>query len=314
MTIDEYITLIEEASVYDVASETPLEFAPNLSARLGNRILMKREDLQQVFSFKLRGAYNKLATLSQDALDAGIICSSAGNHAQGVALAAQRKGVRAVIVMPVTTPSIKIDAVKALGGEVVLHGDTYDDAYARARELEKEQGLTFIHPFNDPSVIAGQGTIGREIVEQLKEDIQAVFVPVGGGGLIAGTALAAQYFSNNCKVIGGEPFAVDDAYRSLQSGVIESNESTNTIADGLKTELGDINFPIIQNHVERIIRVTEEEIEIAMRLIWERMKIIAEPSGAVSLAAVIKEKEVFKNKKIGVIISGGNVDLNNLPF
>ena len=167
MTVDDYIALIDKASVYDVASETPLELAANLSERLGNRILMKREDLQPVFSFKLRGAYNKLATLPQEALDAGVICSSAGNHAQGVALSAKRRNVRAVIVMPITTPTIKVDAVRALGGEVVLHGDTYDDAYSRAKELEAEHGLTFIHPFNDPAVIAGQGTIGRELLDQL---------------------------------------------------------------------------------------------------------------------------------------------------
>ena len=174
--------------MYDVASKTPLELANNLSARLGNRVLLKREDLQPVFSFKLRGAYNKLATLSQATLDSGIICSSAGNHAQGVALAAKRKGIRAVVVMPVTTPSIKVEAVRTLGGEVVLHGDAYDDAYTHARILEKEQGLTFIHPFDDPDVIAGQGTIGMEILDQTDDKISAVFVPIGGGGLISGIA------------------------------------------------------------------------------------------------------------------------------
>ena len=164
-----------------------MELSSNWAHRMGKRNFMKREDLQPVFSFKIRGAYNKIAKLSQDGLDAGVICSSAGNHAQGVALAAQRKNVRAVIVMPVTTPTIKINAVRSFGGEVLLHGDTYDDADARARELEQEQGLTFIHPFDDPAVIAGQGTIGRELINQLEEDVQAVFVPIGGGGLIAGS-------------------------------------------------------------------------------------------------------------------------------
>jgi len=197
MTIDDYIALIDQASVYDVAKKSPLELASNLSLRLNNRIFMKREDLQPVFSFKLRGAYNKLATLTEETTRAGVICSSAGNHAQGVALAARRRNIRAVIVMPVTTPSIKVDAVIALGGEVVLHGDTYDDAYHKARELEAAQGLTFIHPFDDPAVIAGQGTIGRELVEQMDDEVQAVFIPIGGGGLIAGIA---AYLKSNMRV------------------------------------------------------------------------------------------------------------------
>ena len=189
MTVDEYIRLIDEATVYDVACESPLELAANLTERLGNRVLMKREDLQPVFSFKLRGAYNKLSTLPAEAVRVGVICSSAGNHAQGVALAAKRRGIPATIVMPLTTPSIKIDAVAALGGNVVLHGDNYDEAHARAINLQEERGLTFIHPFDDPAVIAGQGTIGRELVEQMGDNVTAVFVPIGGGGLIGGIAV-----------------------------------------------------------------------------------------------------------------------------
>mgnify|MGYP003324426850 FL=1 len=189
MTVDEYIRLIDEATVYDVACESPLELAANLTERLGNRVLMKREDLQPVFSFKLRGAYNKLSTLPAEAVRVGVICSSAGNHAQGVALAAKRRGIPATIVMPLTTPSIKIDAVAALGGNVVLHGDNYDEAHARAINLQEERGLTFIHPFDDPAVIAGQGTIGRELVEQMDDNVTAVFVPIGGGGLIGGIAV-----------------------------------------------------------------------------------------------------------------------------
>jgi threonine dehydratase len=190
MNTPDYLDLISNAAVYDVATRTPLELAANLSARLGTRILLKREDLQPVFSFKLRGAYNKIASLDDAQIGNGVICSSAGNHAQGVALAARRRGVRAVIVMPVTTPSIKTEAVAALGGEVVLHGDTYDDAYARARELAANEELVFIHAFDDPVVIAGQGTIGKEILEQADEKIDAVFVPIGGGGLIAGASSA----------------------------------------------------------------------------------------------------------------------------
>ncbi len=205
MVAADYLELIRSAAVYDVASKTPLDLARNLSLRLGNRILLKREDLQSVFSFKLRGAYNKLTTLPREVLDAGIICSSAGNHAQGVALAAQRKGIRAVVVMPVTTPSIKVEAVKTLGGEIVMHGDTYDDAYAHARQLEKEQALTFIHPFDDPDVIAGQGTIGMEILDQTDEKISAVFVPIGGGGLISGIAAYIKTVNPDIRIIGVEP-------------------------------------------------------------------------------------------------------------
>ncbi|MFQ5983523.1 MAG: pyridoxal-phosphate dependent enzyme, partial [Woeseiaceae bacterium] len=218
MSTPDYLERIRAASVYDVASETPLELAVNLSERLGNRILLKREDLQPVFSFKLRGAYNKLTTLAQETLEAGIICSSAGNHGQGVALAAKRKGVRAVVVMPVTTPSIKVEAVKSLGGEVILHGDAYDDAYAHARELEKLQKLTFIHPFDDPDVIAGQGTIGMEILGQTDETISAVFVPIGGGGLIAGIAAYVKAVNPDIRIIGVEPDDSAAMRESLAAG------------------------------------------------------------------------------------------------
>ena len=218
MNTSDYLDLIRSARVYDVADETPLDLAANLSARLGNRVLMKREDLQPVFSFKLRGAYNKIASLPDNELRAGVICSSAGNHAQGVALAAKRRGVRAVIVMPVTTPSIKTEAVTALGGEVVLHGDTYDDAYARACRLADEEGLVFIHPFDDPQVIAGQGTIGREILEQCDETIDALFVPVGGGGLIAGIAAWVKQTQPDIRIIGVEPEDSAAMQASLQAG------------------------------------------------------------------------------------------------
>ena len=205
MNNTDYRERVENARVYDVADETPLEYAKNLSARLNNRIWLKREDLQAVFSFKLRGAYNKIASLSDSELGEGVICASAGNHAQGVALAAHRRGVRAVIVMPVTTPTIKIDAVRSLGGEVVLHGDAYDDAYAHARNLAANEGLAFIHPFDDPIVIAGQGTIGAEILRQSEERIDAIFVPIGGGGLIAGIASYVKAVQPDIRIIGVEP-------------------------------------------------------------------------------------------------------------
>ena len=276
MTIDEYITLIDEAKVYDVANETPLTLARNLSARLGNRILMKREDLQPVFSFKLRGAYNKLATLPQAALDAGVICSSAGNHAQGVALAAQRKDVRAVIVMPNTTPSIKIDAVRALGGDVILHGDTYDDAYAHARELEQEQGLTFIHPFNDPAVIAGQGTIGRELLEQLEEDVQAVFVPIGGGGLIAGIAAYVKGKRPDIKIIGVQPEDSAAMKESLAAGELITLDHAGIFADGVAVRrVGDETFRLCKQLVDEIVTVDTDQICAGIRDVFEDTRSIS---------------------------------------
>lgn len=315
MTIDDYIALIDDASVYDVASETPLELASNLSARLGNRIFMKREDLQPVFSFKIRGAYNKIANLSQDALDAGVICSSAGNHAQGVALAAQRKNVRAVIVMPVTTPTIKINAVRSLGGEVILHGDTYDDAYARARELEQEQGLTFIHPFDDPAVIAGQGTIGRELVDQLEEDVQAVFVPIGGGGLIAGIAAYLKVKKPDIRIIGVEPEDSAAMQKSLAAGELITLDHVGIFADGVAVRrVGDETFRICQQLVDEIVTVDTDQICAAIRDIFEDTRSIVEPAGALAVAGAKKyiAANRIENQAFVVINGGANVNFDRL--
>jgi threonine dehydratase len=289
MTIDDYVSLIDEACVYDVASKTPLELATNLSERLGNRILMKREDLQPVFSFKLRGAYNKLANLPQEALDAGVICSSAGNHAQGVALAAKKRNVRAIIVMPITTPTIKVDAVRALGGEVILHGDTYDDAYARARKLEKEQGLTFIHPFNDPAVIAGQGTIGRELLDQLEEEAQAVFVPIGGGGLIAGIAAYVKGKKPQMKIIGVEPEDSAAMKESLEAGELVTLEHVGIFADGVAVRrVGDETFRLCRQLVDEVVTVDTDQICAGIRDIFEDTRSIVEPAGALAVAGAKK--------------------------
>ncbi|MCH8334281.1 MAG: threonine ammonia-lyase, biosynthetic [Proteobacteria bacterium] len=315
MTIDEYITLIDDASVYDVASKTPLELASNLSARLGNRIFMKREDLQPVFSFKIRGAYNKIAKLSQDALDAGVICSSAGNHAQGVALAAQRKNVRAVIVMPVTTPTIKINAVRSFGGEVLLHGDTYDDADARARELEQEQGLTFIHPFDDPAVIAGQGTIGRELINQLEEDVQAVFVPIGGGGLIAGIAAYVKGKRPDIRIIGVEPEDSAAMQKSLAAGKLITLDHVGIFADGVAVRrVGDETFRICQQLVDEIVTVDTDQICAAIRDIFEDTRSIVEPAGALAVAGVKKyiAANSIENQAFVVINGGANVNFDRL--
>ena len=315
MTIDEYITLIDEAKVYDVASKTPLALAIKLSARLGNRIFMKREDLQPVFSFKLRGAYNKLATLPQAALDAGVICSSAGNHAQGVALAAQRKDVRAVIVMPNTTPTIKIDAVRALGGDVILHGDTYDDAYAHARELEQEQGLTFIHPFNDPAVIAGQGTIGRELLEQLEEDVQAVFVPIGGGGLIAGIAAYVKGKRPDIKIIGVQPEDSAAMKESLAAGELITLDHAGIFADGVAVRrVGDETFRLCQQLVDEIVTVDTDQICAGIRDVFEDTRSIVEPAGALAIAGAKKyiAASNIQDQAFVVINCGANVNFDRL--
>ena len=315
MTIDEYITLIDEAKVYDVAIETPLALAKNLSARLGNRIFMKREDLQPVFSFKLRGAYNKLATLPQAALDAGVICSSAGNHAQGVALAAQKKDVRAVIVMPNTTPTIKIDAVRALGGDVILHGDTYDDAYAHARELEQEQGLTFIHPFNDPAVIAGQGTIGRELLEQLEEDVQAVFVPIGGGGLIAGIAAYVKGKRPDIKIIGVQPEDSAAMKESLAAGELITLDHVGIFADGVAVRrVGDETFRLCQQLVDEIVTVDTDQICAGIRDVFEDTRSIVEPAGALAIAGAKKyiAASNIQDQAFVVINCGANVNFDRL--
>ena len=279
----------------------------------GAVLFFKCENFQRMGAYKIRGATNAILQLSEEQKKRGVVTHSSGNFAQALSLAAQSLGVEAHIVMPSNAPRVKMEGVKAYGGKIVLCDPTLKAREATADRIAQETGATFMHPSNDPEVILGQGTAAMELLED-HPDLDYIFTPVGGGGLIAGTALAAHYFGNNCKVIGGEPFEVDDAYRSFHSGVIETNVSTNTIADGLKTVLGDKTFPIIRKYVHDIIRVTEDEIIAAMKLVWERMKIVVEPSSAVALAALLREAERFQGKKVGIIISGGNVDLGNLPF
>src|SRR3954470_16282908 len=239
----DYLQRILKSRVYDVASESPLELAPALSQRIGNRLLLKREDLHPVFSFKLRGAYNKMALLPRQRLKKGVIAASAGNHAQGVALAAQKLGCRALIVMPVTTPRIKIEAVKARGATVVLHGDSYSDAYRKACQLKKARGLTFVHPYDDPDVIAGQGTIGMEILRQHPGAIDAVFVPVGGGGLISGIAAYMKKVNSRTKIIGVEPVDADAMTRSLKKKKRVRLDHVGLFADGVAVkEVGKETF------------------------------------------------------------------------
>ncbi len=292
---------------------TPVLTSKLIDAMVSANLFFKCENFQKMGAFKMRGAANAIMQLSKEQRQHGVVTHSSGNFAQALSLAAQSLGVKAFIVMPKNAPLVKKNAVKEYGGRIIECEPTLVARENTTKQIEKEKGATFLHPSNDDHVILGQGTACKELLE-LHPDLDYVFAPVGGGGLIAGTAIAAKYFGKHCKVIGGEPFEVDDAYRSLQSGTIETNKTTNTIADGLKTQLGDRNFPIITQNVQRIIRVTEEEIVQAMRIVWERLKIICEPSSAVAFAAVLKEKEQFSGKKLGVILSGGNVDLNNLPF
>lgn len=264
-------------------------------------------------AFKIRGATNAIMQLSEEQKSKGVVTHSSGNFAQALSLGASSLGVKAYIVMPNNAPQVKKDAVLGYGGEIIECEPTLVARENTAKHIEDSKGATFVHPSNDMDVIIGQGTAALELLSD-HQSLEYIFAPVGGGGLIAGTALAVRHFASNCKVIGGEPFGADDAYRSLKTGYIETNATTDTIADGLKTQLGDLNFPIIQQNVQKIVRVTELEIIDAMRLIWERLKVVCEPSSAVALAALIQEKEIYQGKKIGIIISGGNVDLSKLPF
>lgn len=292
---------------------TPVLTSTLINNLTGANLFFKCENFQKMGAFKMRGATNAILQLTIEQQKQGVVTHSSGNFAQALSLAAKSLGVKAYIVMPSSAPQVKKDAVKGYGGIIIECEPTLEARENTAYNIQKKEGATFIHPSNNIAVILGQGTAAKELLEQYP-DLDYIFAPVGGGGFIAGTALSALYFGNDCKVIGGEPFEADDAYRSLQSGVIESNKTTHTIADGLKTQLGDKNFPIILKHVEKIQRVTETEIIEAMQLIWERLKIVCEPSSAVALAAFLKETESFKNKNIGILISGGNVDLSNLPF
>ena len=292
---------------------TPILTSQMINDISGAELYFKCENFQKMGAFKMRGATNAILQLSDEQKQKGVVTHSSGNFAQALALSAKSLGIKAYIVMPSNSPEVKKKAVKGYGGIITECEPTLEDREKTAAQIQQEKGATFVHPYNDFNVILGNASVGKELLEEYP-DLDLIIVPVGGGGLISGVALSAISFSDNCKVIGAEPYNVDDAYRSLQSGKIEYNLTSDTIADGLKTLLGDITFNIIKNHVEKIIRVTEEEIVEAMQLIWERMKIIVEPSAAVTLAVVLKSKQEFKNKKVGMVLSGGNVDLKKLPF
>lgn len=294
-------------------NRTPVLTSQTFNDLAQAELLFKCENFQKMGAFKMRGATNAILQLTKEQKHKGVVTHSSGNFAQALALAAKSLGINAYIVMPSNAPNVKKKAVEGYGGIITECESTLAAREEAANKIQQEKGAVFIHPYNDFNVILGNASAGKELLEEYP-DLDVIVVPVGGGGLISGTALSTNAFGNNCKVIGAEPFNVDDAYRSMQSGKIEQNTSTNTIADGLKTNLGDITFAIINNYVEKIIRVTEDEIVEAMKLIWERMKIVVEPSAAVTLASVFKSKDEFKNKKVGLILSGGNIDLYKLPF
>jgi threonine dehydratase len=312
---DSYIEKILRARVYDVAVESPLELAPRLSQRLGNAVHLKREDLQPVFSFKLRGAYNKIVHLSAAERAHGVIAASAGNHAQGVALAAQRLGINGLIVMPKTTPAIKVQAVRALGARTVLHGDSYDDAYEHALHLAAEKGMTFIHPFDDPEVIAGQGTVAMEILRQHADPIEAIFVPVGGGGLIAGVAAYVKYVRPETKVIGVEPNDAPTLARALEAGERVVLPQVGLFADGVAVrQIGKETFRVARGRVDEVVLVSTDEICAAIKDIFDDTRSVAEPAGALSVAGLKKyaKERGIKGATLIAIDSGANLNFDRL--
>jgi threonine dehydratase len=314
---DPWVERILKARVYDVAIESHLDPMPRLSARTGNEVMLKREDQQPVFSFKLRGAYNKIANLSETAARRGVVCASAGNHAQGVALAAQRRGIPAVIVMPVTTPQIKVDAVANFGAEVVLHGDLYDAAYDRAQKIVAERQMVYVHAFDDPDVIAGQGTIGMEILRQAPGDVDAIFVPVGGGGLIAGIAAYVKYISPRTKIIGVEPEDSAAMHDSLRAGCRVVLDHVGIFADGVAVRrVGEETFALARRLVDEVVLVDTDQICAAIQDSFEDTRVVPEPSGALAIAGLKKfvAREGWKGKRLVAINSGANLNFDRLRY
>lgn len=311
------IRQILTSKVYEAAVETPLEEAANLSLELGNKILLKREDLQPVFSFKLRGAYNKVAHLSAAEKACGVITASAGNHAQGVAFSAQKLGLKAMIVMPATTPQIKIDAVKAFGADVVLHGDNYSEAAERCQELLNQTGMTYIHPFDDQLVIAGQGTVADELLRQSAGKIDAVFVPIGGGGLISGMAAYFKALAPEIKVIGVEPEDSDAMYQSLQAGKRISLQSVGIFADGVAVrQVGKLTFDYCRKYVDDIIRVSTDELCGAIKSVYQATRSIVEPAGALGMAGLKQYIQMTgaTDQVLVTINSGANMNFERLRY
>lgn len=303
--------IVEAArSLKGVIKETDFCYSETLSDLTKGDVYLKLENLQQSGSFKIRGAYNKIIHLSDEEKKCGVVASSAGNHAQGVAISASKLGIKSTIVMPKSAPFAKIYATRKYGGEVVLHGEVYDEAYEKAIEIQEATGATFVHPFNDPYVIAGQGTIGLEIMQE-QPDLDVVLVPIGGGGIASGIALAVKMINPNIKVIGVQTKNAPSMYESLKCGHVEATPVNKTIADGIAVgEPGDLTFSIIKDYVDEIITVSETEISQAFLLLLENCNLVCEGAGAVSVAAIMSGKLDLKNKKVGAILSGGNIDIN----
>jgi len=311
--MNNYLTKILNAAVYDVAVKTPLDEAASLSRKYGCRFLLKREDLQPVHSYKIRGAYNKMSQMPRSELEKGVICASAGNHAQGVALSARKLGVKATIVMPVTTPEIKTSAVKAYGASIVLHGDSYSDTYEELHRQIEEHGYAYIAPFDDPDVIAGQGTVGKEILEQAGRDLTAVFVPIGGGGLAAGVSVYVKSVRPWVKVFGVEPEDSDCMYRSFKAGRRVTLESPGLFADGVCVkEPGKETFRVCRENLDGIVRVSTAETCAAIKDIFEATRAVCEPAGALALAAAKKVSK--KGETYACVISGANMNFDRIRF
>ncbi len=308
-----YLTKILNATVYDVASVTPLDEASALSKKLGVKFLLKREDLQPVHSYKIRGAYNKMSQLPRKDLDKGVICASAGNHAQGVALSAKKLGVKATIVMPVTTPEIKTSAVKSYGASIVLHGDSYSDTYEELERQIKDHGYTYIAPFDDPEVIAGQGTVGKEILDQAGRELSAVYVPIGGGGLAAGVSVYIKSVRPSVKVYGVEPEDSDCMSRSFKAGRRVTLENPGLFADGVCVKTpGEETFKICRENLDGIVKVSTAETCAAIKDIFEATRAICEPAGALALAAA--KKTAKKGETVACVISGANMNFDRIRF
>jgi threonine dehydratase len=311
------VTLKDIASAHDRIREfihrTPVLTNKSLNELTGAELFFKCDNFQKAGSFKIRGATNTVELLSLSEMDNGIATTSSGNHGAALSMAVSRRGGKTKVVMPHNTPKIKVNNVERNGGEVVWCEPDQSSREQVLADLVNETGAIVVHPYNDERIIAGQGTCAKELLEDCPE-ITCIVSPVSGGGLLSGTLLSSKGINNDILVYGAEPSEADDAFRSLQSGEIVSNETINTICDGLRAQIGTITFPIIQENVDGIITLSEDEIIKSMQMIWERMKIIIEPSCAISLAAIIKNREIFEGKKVGLIMSGGNVDLTQLPW
>jgi threonine dehydratase len=306
---------IREAAsrIQPYAHRTPVLGSSSINKITGASLVFKCENFQKGGAFKFRGATNAVFSLTDEEIAQGVATHSSGNHAQALALAARTRGCKAYIVMPENSSQVKVKGVKEYGGVITFCEPTLSSREETLQQVLKETGATEIHPYNDYRIIAGQATAAKELIAD-HPDVDIIVAPVGGGGLLSGTALAAHYLLPGCQVFAAEPKGADDAYRSFYAGKFIPSENPKTIADGLLTSLGSLTFPIIQAHVDRIITVTEESIVRAMRMVWERMKVIIEPSSAVPLAAILENREDFAGKKVGIIVSGGNINLDKLPW